>query len=148
MFYLKPVRLTCLIIFWLHRVTTGTPVVSLYTNQTVSGPAALAVAVLSSAVATGQSLPQSSAPLMVTSQPVPNLTSVPVSLNLTAQDTAAAHSVLTFSQPASSLSANSQDTVHLQSEGQATDSPPVSTVTTEEPTAVTSQVGCSLPPVV
>lgn len=42
--------------FWFHLVTPGTPVVSLYTNQTLSDPAALAGAILSSAVALALSL--------------------------------------------------------------------------------------------
>lgn len=122
--------LICLMIFRFHPVTTGTPVVSLYTNQTLSDPAALAGAILSSAVAAGQTPTQSSAPLMVTSQPLPNLTSVPVNLTLSTQDTAAG-------RPASSLTGDSQESLHLQSEAQATDRPPASTVTTEQP-----QVGC------
>lgn len=57
--------------------TTGSPAVSLYTNQTVSDPAALSMAILSATVAAGQT----SAPLMATSQPPPHLASVPVDLH-------------------------------------------------------------------
>ncbi|XP_039985776.1 zinc finger protein with KRAB and SCAN domains 1-like isoform X2 [Xiphias gladius] len=121
----------------------GSPVVSLYTNQMVSDPAALSVAILSSSVATGQTWAQRSAPLMVTSQPLPNLTSVPVNLHLTPQDAAAA-AVLTMTQTSqnplqSAPTANSQVTPDLQTSlkatGKAADGPPGFTAEENKPVA-------------
>lgn len=89
---------------------SGSPAVSLYTNQTVSDPAALSVAILSSVVAAGQTL----GPLMVTSQPLPNLASVPVSLNPT-----------TSQKPLQSSIPTAQETL-LEAAGQAAEGPPAS----------------------
>ncbi|XP_059187333.1 zinc finger protein 16-like isoform X2 [Centropristis striata] len=76
----------------------GTPAVSLCSSQTVADPAALSLAVL-----TGQTSAQPSAPLIVTSQPRPDLTSVPVSLSLTAEEDARRAA---DSQPASASEEN------------------------------------------
>lgn len=69
--------------------TTGSPAVSLYTNQPVADPATLSVAILNFAVAAGETSAQPSAPRTAASQPPPDLTSVPVRLHLTARDAAA-----------------------------------------------------------
>lgn len=135
--------------------TTGSPAVSLYTNRTVSDPAALSVAILSSAGAAGQTSAQPSAPLVVTGQPLPNLPSVPVSLNLTTQEASLRamrqtspnplQPVLAASQPASNLTANSQETLSLQTLLEAAVGPPAST--TEDNKPVTSSALRSLPQV-
>uniref|UniRef100_A0A3Q3R2R5 C2H2-type domain-containing protein n=1 Tax=Monopterus albus TaxID=43700 RepID=A0A3Q3R2R5_MONAL len=105
----------------------GTPEMSLYTGQMVSDPAALSVAILSSAVATGQTPGQPLAPGLMTSQH--NLTSV--SRSLSVRDAAAS------TQPASNLTVNSLGNINLHPPlgptGQATNSPPPSAGQEPEP---------------
>ncbi|XP_049431835.1 zinc finger protein 501-like [Epinephelus fuscoguttatus] len=68
----------------LNLTAPGTPAVSLYTSEMAADPATPSLAILSSAEAASQH----SALLMVTSQPSPDLTSVPFGLSLPAQDDA------------------------------------------------------------
>lgn len=104
--------------------------VSLYTNQTVSDPAALTEAILTSA------------PLMATAQPLPGFTSVPVHLHLKTQDAAAAVSQNPLQ---SAPTANTQENLSPQTntaadgeQGSEETSPVASSDLTSEPQVNTS----------